>query len=436
MSKTALIIQREFSTRVRKKSFVIMTLLSPFLFAALIFVPMWLATIDNDTPEKVAVYDRTGRYLSVLKGGTEYTFEPVADCDAPGLYSDTTAYEAVVSITGDPAADPKAVTIYSRKEVPSALLRNVQTSLSRRVREERLAASGIAGIDTLVAKMQEDVPVATVKRSSDGADHASSTEVAMAAGFVFTMLIYLFMSTYGAMVMQSVTEEKTNRIVELIISSVRPFELMLGKIVGIALVGFVQIAIWGVMLFAILSVAGLVFGVPMAGGAAALAGAQGAAAANAVAEGGAAEIFTAIAGLPYTELCVMFALYFIGGYLLYASFFAAAGASVSEQEDSSQFVLPLILVLLFGFYAAIGSVENPNGPLAFWASLFPLTSPVVMMVRIPFSVPLWQELLSLALLYATALLFVWLGGKIYRTGILMYGKKPTLREIARWLRVK
>ncbi len=441
MSKTALIIQREFSTRVRKKSFIIMTILSPFIFAALTFAPVLLGAIKDNDARHVGIYDKTGKYVSAFTDGADFAFEPVADCNAPELYSDTTDVEAVVAITADPAVTPRAVTIYSRKEVPSDLLTHVQDKVTERVREERLAASGVPGLDTLIAKVQASVEVATVKRS-EGGDRASSTSAAIAAGFAFTALIYMFMSSYGAMVMLSITEEKTNRIVEIIVSSVKPFELMIGKIVGIALVGFLQVAIWAAMLAAILSAAGVITAACnapadfAAGASAASAAADAGSLAAIMPEGGARDFFTAWAGLPLGELGVMFALYFVGGYFLYASFFAAAGATASESEDGSQFVLPIIMVLLFAFYAAIGSVDNPDGPLAFWASMFPLTAPVVMMVRVPFGVPLWQEALSLTLLFATSLLFIWLAGRIYRIGILTYGKKPTLRQIARWIREK
>ena len=245
------------------------------------------------------------------------------------------------------------------------------------------------------------------------------------------------------MVMQSVVEEKSNRIVELMVSSVKPFQLMMGKIVGIAFVGFVQLAIWGIMLAVILMVTGTVFGLSGADmaqsqqmGIAGMQAATSPAAMQAMVPSESQEIFSALVNLPYMEIGICFVLYFIGGYLLYASFFAAIGASVNEQEDSSQFMMPIILIMVFGLYAAMGSAENTNGPLAFWASLFPLTSPIVMMVRIPFNVPLWQEALSLIILYATSFLFVWCSARIYRVGILMYGKKPSLKEMIRWMRYK
>ena len=207
-----------------------------------------------------------------------------------------------------------------------------------------------------------------------------------------------------------------------------------GKIIGVALVGFVQLLIWGAMLAVILVVCGAAFGLS-AQPAAVPADPAGAAAMAEVANGG-NEVLTALLNLPFAEMGILFVLYFIGGYLLYASFFAAVGASVNAQEDSSQFIMPVILIMVFGLYAAMYSVENTNGPLAFWASMFPLTSPIVMMVRVPFGVPWWQEMLSLGILFGTSLLFVWLSGKIYRVGILMYGKKPSIKEMVKWIRYK
>lgn len=439
MSKTFLIIQREFTTRVKKKSFILLTVLMPFIFAALVFVPIWLATIEDDEQKAVALHDATGHYAACFKSDATYRFVPVADPDNPAYYSDTTHYEAVISIRADLARQPRAVTIYSHKEVPAGLLTYAETVLNEQVRRDKLAATGISGIEQIIRDVQSEISIPTVKRNSEGGDTASNTHVAIAAGFIFTFLIYMFVMSYGGMVMQSVMEEKTNRIVELMVSSVKPFQLMMGKIIGISLVGFVQLAIWGVMFAVILFGAGALFGLsPEATQQAALAGQMGGMpdTATLAAQSGGGEIFSALINLPYLEMGLLFVLYFVGGYLLYASFFAAVGASVNESEDSSQFMMPVIIFMLFGLYAAMGSAENTNGPLAFWTSLFPLTSPIVMMVRVPFSVPLWQELLSLALLYATAVFFIWGSGRIYRVGILMYGKKPSLKEMMKWIRYK
>ena len=435
MSKIWIIIQREFMTRVKKKSFILLTILMPFIFAALIMVPLMLATIEGDEQKTVMVVDKTGRYVGSLKSTANYAFVPTAD-NKDEFYTEDSEVEAVVQITADLAKNPKAVTIYSPREVKAELLSYVETCLGEQVRREKLSAYNIPELETIIADIQTDFHVATVKRNAEGDETSSNTYIAMTAGFIFTFLIYMFVMSYGGMVMQSVMEEKTNRIVELMVSSVKPFQLMMGKIIGVALVGFVQLAIWGVMLSIILVVCGSVFGLSTAPAAPAVAGADAQMAAMAQQAGGgeAAEIMSALMGLPYAELGIMFVLYFVGGYLLYASFFAAVGASINAQEDSSQFIMPVVLIMVFGLYAAMYSAENTNGPLAFWASIFPLTSPIVMMVRIPFGVPWWEEVLSLGLLFATSMAFVWISARIYRVGILMYGKKPSLREMLKWVR--
>ena len=435
MSKIWIIIQREFMTRVKKKSFILLTILMPFIFAALIVVPLMLATIQGDEQKTVMVVDKTGRYVGSLKSTPNYAFVPTAD-NKDEFYTEDSEVEAVVQITADLAKNPKAVIIYSPREVKAELLSYVETCLGEQVRREKLSAYNIPELETIIADIQTDFHVATVKRNAEGDETSSNTYIATTAGFIFTFLIYMFVMSYGGMVMQSVMEEKTNRIVELMVSSVKPFQLMMGKIIGVALVGFVQLAIWGVMLSIILVVCGSVFGLSTAPAVPAVAGADAQMAAMAQQAGGgeAAEIMSALMGLPYAELGIMFVLYFVGGYLLYASFFAAVGASINAQEDSSQFIMPVVLIMVFGLYAAMYSAENTNGPLAFWASIFPLTSPIVMMVRIPFGVPWWEEVLSLGLLFATSMAFVWISARIYRVGILMYGKKPSLREMLKWVR--
>lgn len=229
--------------------------------------------------------------------------------------------------------------------------------------------------------------------------------------------------------MQSVMEEKTNRIVELMVSSVKPFQLMIGKIIGIGLVGIAQLAIWGVMLLSILIVVGIVFGVstPMSG-----INMTTASPANMQV----AEVLGNINSLDLPFLGIMFVLNFIGGYIVYASLFAAIGASINEQEDSQQFMMPIILLLIFGLYAAMYGAQNPEGPLAFWCSMIPFTAPIVTMVRIPLDVPMWENILSLVILYVSAFGLVWFSGRIYRVGILMYGKKPTVKEMLKWLTYK
>ncbi len=440
MNKTLIIILREYTTRVSKKSFILLTLLMPFLFAAIATVPFLLGKIKSDEQQKVVIIDKTGQYFPLFHSDKHYLFS-AEKALRPEFKSDTTDVEAVVLISDLVSRNPKAVTIYGKREIQTDLQRTIEDVLTTQLRKEKLKAYNIPQLDNIIDDVQQEFSVTTVKWSKDGEETFSSSDLAIGAGFVFTMLIYIFVLTYGGMVMQSVMEEKTNRIMEIMVSSVKPFQLMMGKIIGVALVGFTQLLIWGIMIGIITTVVGSLLGADAGMGAApgaeltAITGADPQALAQA-ASGDNNEMFTALMNLPLLELGVMFVLYFIGGYLLFASFFAAVGASVNAQEDSSQFTLPVILLMMFGLYAAMGSVENTNGPLAFWASLFPLTSPIVMMVRIPFSVPLWQEVLSLVLLYATSLGMVWAAAKIYRVGILMYGKKPTLKEMLKWMQYK
>ena len=432
MNKILIIIKREFLKRVRTKGFIILTITMPFIMAALVFVPLWLSSIENDEQQKVAVIDPTGVYAKALKTSKSFAFsaQPVITEE---MRSEDSPYDAVVAISGDLVKNNGKVTIYSHKEIPGNLLDYIQSKLNETVQKQKLEATGIAGLDKIIDDVQRDVNMKTVKWSKEGDEQASSTYVAIIVGGIFTLLIYIFVITYGGMVMQSVIEEKTNRIIELLVSSVKPFQLMMGKIIGVMLVGIAQMALWGVMLSIIMTVASVGFGVSQAQS---IAAGQPMPSPTMNMSQDTQELLTAIVNLPYAEIGLMFIIMFVGGYLLYSSFFAATGASINEQEDANQFVVPITMITLFGLYAAMYSIENTDGPLAFWASLFPLTSPIVMMIRIPFGVPLWQELLSIALLYASAFLMIWIGGKIYRVGILMYGKKPSIKEIIKWMRYK
>lgn len=432
MNKILIIIQREFLKRVRTKGFIILTITMPFIMAALVFVPLWLSSIENDEQQKVAVIDPTGVYAKALKASKSFAFsaQPVITEE---MRSEDSPYDAVVAISGDLVKNNGKVTIYSHKEIPGNLLDYIQSKLNETVQKQKLEATGIAGLDKIIDDVQRDVNMKTVKWSKEGDEQASSTYVAIIVGGIFTLLIYIFVITYGGMVMQSVIEEKTNRIIELLVSSVKPFQLMMGKIIGVMLVGIAQMALWGVILSIIMTVASVGFGVSQAQS---IAAGQPMPSPTMNMSQDTQELLTAIVNLPYAEIGLMFIIMFVGGYLLYSSFFAATGASINEQEDANQFVVPITMITLFGLYAAMYSIENTDGPLAFWASLFPLTSPIVMMIRIPFGVPLWQELLSIALLYASAFLMIWIGGKIYRVGILMYGKKPSIKEIIKWMRYK
>lgn len=440
MNKTLIIILREYSTRVSKKSFILLTLLMPILFVAIGALPVILGQIRGADQKEVVVIDKTGKYLPLFKSDEHYHFTP--DTKMREEYkSEDSDVEAVVMITADLTENSKAITISGRSEIQGDLRSMVEDIIGTQVRKDRLAKYEISNLDNIISDVEQEFSVTTVKWNKDGEETFSSSDIAVAAGFLFTFLIYMFVMAYGGMVMQSVMEEKTNRIMEIMVSSVKPFQLMMGKIIGVALVGFTQILIWAVLVGTIFTALSyFVFpelthaAVPGAD-MAAMSGADPAVLAKA-AEGSDQEMLMALMNLPFLEMGIMFVLYFIGGYLLFASFFAAVGASVNSQEDSSQFTLPVVMIMIFGLYAAMGSAENTNGPLAFWSSMFPITAPIVMMVRIPFDVPLWQELLSLAILYSTAIGMTWVAAKIYRVGILMYGKKPSIKEMIKWIRYK
>lgn len=463
-SKILTIIGREYSTRVRKKTFIILTIVTPFLIAALVALPFLLGAIKDSNQKTVVIVDQTHRYEKLFKDTPQYHFQSAATVDESFRDEDTDP-QAVLLISGDLAKNPDAAVMYSREEVQLELRNVVEDILTDKIRDDKLASYKVPELETIIADVQQDFSLQTRKWSDDGTETESSFDAAMIIGFAFTFLIYMFVMTYGSMVMQGVMEEKTNRIIEVMVSSVKPFQLMMGKIIGVLLVGLTQIVIWGVMLAILISAIAYAFGGPSAAetlaqtqqttataavvqhSSDAAVGSAIAASANPLSTAAATQpqpevdseaagfdILGQISGIPVAEVVIMFVLYFLGGYLLYASLFAACGAAVNSPEDSSQFMMPLLLIMIFALYGALGSMENTNGPLAFWASLFPFTSPIVMMIRVPFDIPLWQEILSLVILYATAILFVWIGARIYRVGILMYGKKPSLRELWKWLR--
>lgn len=436
MNKIGLIIKREYLRRVSKKSFILLTLFTPFLFAALVFVPLWLSTIKGDDVKNVAIIDSTGKYAQLFENNESYHF----------LHSDKTLDDyrqsgdkevfAFLSITGDLLSNPKAATLYSEKQVPVELSRLVNQTLSKQLETEKLASFNIPNLQEIIKESKINFNVQTIKWSEDGQESTSSATVASVIGMVFTFIIYMFIMMYGAMVMQGVMEEKTNRIIEVMISSVRPFDLMMGKIIGIGFVGLTQVFLWGIITTILVGVGGFMFG----GGAdmaAMQAGPQmGMMDANALASSSGNEIMGIINSINIAEIGISFLIYFIGGYMLYASIFAAIGSAVDSQEDTQQFMAPITIFMVFALYAGIYSMENPDGPLAFWCSMIPFTSPIVMMVRIPFEIPLWEKLLSVALLYTSAIAIVWLSAKIYRVGILMYGKKPSIKEMVKWIKYK
>jgi ABC-2 type transport system permease protein len=445
MSKIGLIISREYRNRVVKKSFLWMTFLTPVLMAALIVVPIWLASIKDDEERVVAVVDQTGLYVGLFETlkSDECSFEVLRE---QGVGNDfefsnfssqfSNDYMAFVIISDDLAVNANAVTIYSQKQVPSSIRRFIESSLVDYVEEQTLASYNIPKLKEIIEDARVDVKATTYKLSEEGVT-TSDSDIASIVGILATMLIYMFIFVSGSQVMNSVVQEKVNRIVEVMVCSVRPWELMWGKIIAVGLTCLTQMALWVVLTMMIVGVAMGVMDISLMDGGVL----QTSSMMGAVSEGGAQfstlnSQLSILLSIDWGFVVVMFFVYFVGGYLLYSSMFAAIGASVDNESDTSQFMTPITLVVLFALYAGMYSAENPDGPLAFWCSMIPFTSPIVMMVRVPFDVPMWQLGLSLGLLALTIVGTIWLSAKIYRVGILMYGKKPTVKEIVKWIKYK
>jgi ABC-2 type transport system permease protein len=384
----------------------------PILFVGLIMGTFFLATIDDSEVKNVVVVDETGEYLSVFQDTKLYHFIEAKEGFEDFRKDSGEEIYATIVITGDLLQNPSALTLYSRKQVVSSIEDAVTSQLNDYLSDKKLASYNIPNLKEMITESKIAVNMQTIKWDDAGNETKTSSEVVAVVGMLFTVLIYMFIFVYGAMVMQGVMEEKTNRIVEIMISSVKPFDLMMGKLIGIGLVGLTQFGLWAV-LFGGVSMTGTFF-----------------LASSGMLQG----INEALGAINLVELCGYFVLFFIGGYLIYASLFAAIGAMVNSQEDTQQYMMPITVLILFAFYAGFYSAQNPDGPLAFWTSIIPLTSPIVMMTRLPYGVPGRELVLSIALLIVAIILINKLAAKIYRVGILMYGKKPSYAEIIKWLK--
>lgn len=448
MSKISLIIEREYLTRVQKKSFILMTILSPIIMVALVFAPIWLSSLSSDETRLIAVIDQTGLYKDVYHNSDEYRFTYTQGSLSPEQMridgdESTTPY-AYVIIKDNLLDNPQGMTIYSQKQITASCELEIISQMEDYLKDEKLLSYNIPDIKRIIDESNISLRVDTIRLEEDGAETQTSTEVVTIIGMAMTLIIYMFLMLYGGQVMSSVMQEKTNRIVEVMVSSVKPFELMIGKITSIGLVGLTQLGIWIIFLVGIFLSAGAYFS--MSGGvdpsqindmAAMTSGMSTIDTAQLTGEMGAmAEIQQMLGSINITQLLICFVLFFIGGYILYASLFAAIGSAVDNESDTQQFMVPITFIIIFALYAGIFSAENPDGPLALWCSMIPFTSPIVMMVRIPFGVSTWELVLSMVILYGSAIGLAWVAGRIYRVGILMYGKKPSYKEMIKWIRYK
>ena len=449
MNKISLIIQREYISRVKKKSFIIMSIIGPLIFAAYILIPMFLATMKDTDIKTVAVIDESMMFTSYTEDGPkcvipdrEYLkFKIVQNMSAEEMKEgfEQTGYYALLFIPDNIFASKRAV-VYSPK---SASL-DVTDYIERRIEDEmeslKLAKYEIENIETILQEIQTNIDVNTIKWTKEGESQETNTGVLMGLGYISGLMIFFF----GAQVMRGVIEEKVSRIIEVIVSSVKPFQLMMGKIIGVGLTGLTQFAIWIIFSMLLVTGAKAVFFPELNNPPAEqvvsseLFGEQ-AAPAQSVTEMSeemevAADIFQSLASINLPLILGSFLFFFLFGYLLYASMFAVIGSAVDNETDTQQFMFPVMLPLILGIYVMVAAIQNPDGPLPFWFSMIPFTSPVVMMVRIPFDVPMWQIFVSGTLLVLTFIGMTWVAGKIYRTGILMYGKKVNYKELWKWLR--
>ena len=425
MNKTLLIISREYFTRVKKKSFLLTTILVPLVIVAFYAVIIAISIKGTTDETKIAIIDNAGLFsdslssqntnlkLSFIKNETEQSFI--------NKYKDQ-GFQAFLNVPDFDISKPHKFIVHSQSSLSLTNSIAIEKLINKAIENKRLLAKGI---DPAVFKsITADVQVENTIDSKEGSKKGSAG-IAYLVSFACGILIYMMMIIYGTQVMRGVMEEKTNRIAEVIISSVKPFQLMLGKIIGIGAVGLTQFAIWIVIMVVLQSAIPLIFPDIM----------------QQISSGAASDedinmiaTFTqGMSALPLAKILFLFLFYFLAGYLTYASLFAAVGSVVSEdQQEAQQLVFPILMPIILGFVIMTNSINNPNSTMAVFGSLFPLTSPIVMMGRITYDIPFWQIAVSMLLLIGTFLFFTWVTGKIYRTGILMYGKKPSWKEMLKW----
>ncbi|MBR4801342.1 MAG: ABC transporter permease [Bacteroidales bacterium] len=465
MSKIGIIIAREYSTRVKKKSFIIGTLLVPILFATMIVVPMLIAMYSSDNKVRtIAVCDSSGVVAQKLEDKENIKYSVVDNAVVDKIKEDlpsSSNYYALLQISELDSLNNADVAIYCKEQVSMSLKDQIQSQVNEILSAHKLASYDIPDLDRVMENIRNTSRVKTLQvGDNDKEGKETSVGAYMAIGYISSFIIYMFIFMFGSMVMQGVIEEKNNRIIEVIVSSVKPMQLMIGKIVGIALVALTQFVCWIVLTFLIVTAVSVVTGKSTSSLAQQSAQAQmspmgmDASAADLTAIGideaavpadssAISDASSVIAPMLNTlkQMNILgiigtFLIYFILGYLLYASMFAAVGACVDNQADTQQLMWPITIPLIIGLFIMMSAFQNPNSTIAVWGSIIPFTSPMVMVARFAYGVPAWQYILSVALLAGTFLLMGWISGKIYRIGILSYGKKAGWKEIFKWMKFK
>lgn len=434
MNHLSLIIQREYLTKVRNKSFIIMTFLSPLIFVGIFALVAYLSNLNNDTVRSISVLDESGLFTDEFVSSPHTKYNMVTGVsleDAKKMAENEETYgllyiPKVTNLEGY----SNGITFYSSESPSISMMKDLNSSLEAKVNVLKLKE---AGMDSQTIK-DLHIDINANQETFQGLETSKmGSGLKLIFGGAAGYLLFMFIIIYGNMIMRSVIEEKTSRIIEVIISSVKPRVLLLGKILGTTLAGLTQFIVWVVLILVLMTVVGSVFGIDMG------AGSPSKQVIDQSMDGGSqqlvVEVMKEIYNLPIANLIIMFILFFVGGYLLYASLYAAVGAAVDSETDTQQFMMPILMPLMLAVYVGLFTViDNPHGTVAQVFSYIPFTSPVVMLMRIPFGVPIWQQLVSVLLLFLTFFGTVWVAAKIYRVGILMYGKKPTYKELYKWLK--
>ena len=435
MNKIGLIIKREYLTRVKKRSFLIMTFLGPLLMAALYIIPILLALRGDNEKRTIAVIDQSHWFEQQLIQSERQTFIPLGDIsiDSTKRLVQEGKYDIALFIPATELNLPSSAVVYSMKQVPMNVEDHIREIMKNEIQVQKLLASGVD--PDILEQIKTEVNLSVIRMDEGGGEKETFTEIQLLLGMVLALLIYLFIMLFGGQVMQCVMEEKSNRIVEIIVSSVKPFQLMMGKIIGVSLVALTQFLMWILLTGAIYL--GFSAAVGISNPQAISTGTvmtQQISNSNIMDNEGVQNIVNIVRSIDFGAILTGFLIFFVLGYLLYATLFAAIGVVVENNTDSQQFTLPVTVPLIIGILTAVYIVNNPDGSLALWMSMIPFTSPIVMMVRIPFGVPIWQVAVSALILLGTFIGMTWVAAKIYRTGILMYGKKLSYKEIFKWLK--
>ncbi|MBQ7310249.1 MAG: ABC transporter permease [Alistipes sp.] len=439
MRNIGLIVMREFKERVYKKSFIITTLLMPLLLALVSVAPTLIMFFAKGDTKQISVIDNSGIVADKLQSNDEVRFITLANGDLQQELKNSLEKDefGVLFIGQDIVTNPNNIQLYTNTSSSMLIEDNIADQVEQIIKNERLKEYNLENLQQILDKVEVDISLSTFRNGEDEQSTASSSVASSFVGIILGFVLYFFLVIYGSIVMQSIIEEKNSRILEVLVSTVRPFDMMMGKILGVAAVAATQIAVWGVLIIAMSAfvIPALIPDDIMASVEAVQSGADMTAIAASGVDTG---MVTAMASMMDTgyiaQIIVLLLLFMIGGFLLYAAMYAAVGASVDEAQDAQQLTTPITIPIIFAFIILTMVMNDPNSPLIVWCSMIPFTSPIVMMGRIPSGIPTWEIVLSLVLLYATFVFMVWIAGKIYRVGIFMHGKKPSFKDLYRWMK--